>query len=51
MADEIAAQFEVERFGKSMEMIDRIYAISGECRLTHLAVVAISQAVRNVPHA
>ncbi len=51
VADQIAAQFEVERFGESVEIIDQIYAISGERRLTHRAVVAISQAARNVTYA
>ena len=48
--DWIATQFEVERIGDSLEVIDQIYAISGERRLTR-AVVAISQATRNVTYA
>lgn len=49
--DQIAAQFEVERSGDWLEVIDQIYAISREKRLTHRAAVAISQAARNVTHA
>lgn len=51
VAEEICAQFKVKRFGTSMEVIDQIYAISGERRITHPAVVAISQAARNVTYA
>ena len=51
VAEQIAAQFEVERFGESAEIIDQINTISGERRLTHRAVVAISPAARNVTYA
>lgn len=51
VAGQISSQFKVKRFGESMEIIDQIYAISGERRLTHRAVVAISQAARNVTYA
>jgi len=51
VADQIALQFEVERFGETADVVDQIYAISGERRLTNRAVVAISQAARNVTFA
>lgn len=51
VADQICEQFEVERFGSSAEIVDQIYAISSERRLTHRAVVAISETARRVVYA
>jgi LysR family transcriptional activator of nhaA len=51
VASQIARQFEVEIFGRTDEVIDQIYAISGERRITHRAVAAISDAARNVTFA
>jgi len=47
VADETAAQFKVEAVGQTDEVQYQTYAISGERRLKHPAVVAISEAALN----
>jgi LysR family transcriptional activator of nhaA len=44
---EICAMHGLERVGGTDEIIDQVYGISTERRITHPAVVAISQAARN----
>lgn len=48
---QIEREFEVKRFGQAGEVIDQIFAISGERRLTHRAVLAISRAARDITFA
>jgi len=47
VADETAAQFKVEVIGSVDEVSYQTFAISGERRLKHPAVVAISEAAKN----
>lgn len=51
VADEICAQIGVEKVANLDEVVDQIYAISTERKLTHRAVVAISQVARDVTFA
>ncbi len=47
VADQIAKQFEVTPIGRVDEIVEQVYAISTERRVTHPAVLAISQTARN----
>lgn len=46
MAEETQHQYGVQRVGHTEEIVVKYYAISVERRLTHPAVVAVSQAAR-----
>ena len=46
IADEVRRQYGVEAIGRSDEVTERFYAISVERRLTHPAVVAVTEAAR-----
>ena len=50
VAEETAATFHVEVIGQTDEVSYQTYAISGERKLKHPAVVAISEAARGLPH-
>jgi LysR family transcriptional activator of nhaA len=47
VADQIAKQFEVTPIGRVDEIVEQVYAISTERRVTHPAVLAISRTARN----
>ncbi|QBE65967.1 transcriptional activator NhaR [Pseudoduganella lutea] len=47
LADYICRQYEVEQFGEAHDVMDQVYAITTERRLSHPATVAISQEARN----
>jgi len=51
VAAQIEQQFDVRRIGETDEVNDQIFAISGERRLTHPAVLAISRAARDITFA
>ena len=51
VAQEVAVQYKLESFGQTNEIVDQSYMISTERRLTHPAVVAMSQAARGVMYA
>ncbi|QGZ38190.1 LysR family transcriptional activator of nhaA [Pseudoduganella flava] len=46
LADHIRKQYQVEEFGEAADVMDQVYAITTERRLTHPATVAISQQAR-----
>jgi len=46
VAEQVAAQFQVAEIGRTDEVVEQVYAISGERRLTHPAVLAIRQTAR-----
>lgn len=46
IADEVQRQYGVEAVGRTDEVTERFYVISVERRLTHAAVVAVTQAAR-----
>jgi LysR family transcriptional activator of nhaA len=47
VAEQIARQFEVTPIGRSEEIVEQVYAISTERRVTHPAVLAITRTARN----
>lgn len=46
IADEVQQQYQVEVIGRANEVVVKYYAVSMERRLTHPAVVAVSQAAK-----
>ncbi|GGY49381.1 transcriptional activator NhaR [Pseudoduganella sp. SL102] len=46
LADYICKQYQVEQFGEAGDVVDQVYAITTERRLSHPATVAISQEAR-----
>ena len=46
IADEVARHYGVQIIGQTDAVIEQFYAISVERRLSHLAVVAITEAAR-----
>lgn len=48
IAEEVQHQYHVEAIGRAEEVVVKYYAISVERRITHPAVVAISQAAKHV---
>ena len=48
VADEAVARYGVHVFGRARECLQRFYAVSGERRLTHPAVLAITSNARGV---
>ncbi len=49
VADEVAEQWGVSTIGETLAVREQIYAISGERRITHPAVAAISDALKREP--
>jgi LysR family transcriptional activator of nhaA len=47
VAEQVAVQFHVSEIGRTDEVIEQVYAITGERRLTHPAVVAINRAAHS----
>jgi len=46
LADHICKQYQVEEFGEAHDVLDQVYAITTERRISHPATVAISQEAR-----